>query len=162
METIDNKDATDLPQAPIVALDLGEKRVGVAVSDALSIVITRLEALPRTNWKQMLRDVDDLVRRFDAQTVVIGLPLRLNGSSGDAALGVRTLAQKFARSLNVPVYLHDERLSSVEAEQRLRADGHKADRVSRLVDSEAAAVILRDFIVSDQERVLVLPPEQTL
>ena len=110
----------------------------------------------------MLRDVVDLVRRFDAQTVVIGLPLRLNGSTGDAALEVRSLALKFARSLSVPVYLQDERLSSVAAEENLRAAGHKADRVSALVDSEAAAVILRDFIVSDQERVLVSPPEQTL
>ena len=162
METSDQNNATDVPRAPIVALDLGEKRVGVAVSDALSIAITRLEALPRTNWKQMLRDVADLVRRFDAQTVVIGLPLRLNGSSGDAALGVRSLALKFAQSLSVPVYLQDERLSSVAAEENLRAAGHKAERVPALVDSEAAAVILRDFIVSDQERVLVSPPEQTL
>ena len=162
METSDQNNPAGGPRAPIVALDLGEKRVGVAVSDALSIAITRLEALPRTNWKQMLRDVVDLVRRFDAQTVVIGLPLRLNGSTGDAALEVRSLALKFARSLSVPVYLQDERLSSVAAEENLRAAGHKADRVSALVDSEAAAVILRDFIVSDQEKVLVSPPEQTL
>ena len=55
--------------------------MGVAVSDALSISITRLEALPRTNWKQMLRVVTELLRRFDAKTVVIGLPLRLNGTT---------------------------------------------------------------------------------
>ena len=162
MATTDQKSATEAPRAPIIALDLGEKRVGVAVSDALSIAIKRLEALPRTNWKQMLRDVDDLVHRFDAQTVVIGLPLRLNGSTGDAALQVQSLALKFARSLNVPVYLQDERLSSVEAEENLRADGHTRERVSALVDSEAAAVILRDFLVSDQKRILVSSPEQTL
>ena len=162
MATTDQKNATHFPQAPMVALDLGEKRVGVAVSDALSIAITRLEAFPRTNWKQLLRDVSDLVRRFDAQTVVIGLPLRLNGSTGDAALEVRSIALKFARSLSVPVYLQDERLSSVAAEENLRADGHKTARVSALADSEAAAIILRDFLVSDQERVLVSPPEQTL
>ncbi len=142
-------------RAPIVAIDLGEKRVGIAVSDALSISITRLDALPRTNWKQLLRDVDNLIQRFDAQTVVIGLPLRLNGSSGDSALEVRRVAQKFARSLKVPVYLQDERLSSVEAEQNLMAEGHKPDRVSALVDSEAAAVILRDFLVDDQERAVM-------
>ena len=162
MATTDQKSATEAPRAPIIALDLGEKRVGVAVSDALSIAIKRLEALARTNWKQMLRDVDDLVHRFDAQTVVIGLPLRLNGSTGDAALQVQSLALKFARSLNVPVYLQDERLSSVEAEENLRADGHTRERVSALVDSEAAAVILRDFLVSDQKRILVSSPEQTL
>jgi putative Holliday junction resolvase len=162
MATADQKNAMEAPRAPIIALDLGEKRVGVAVSDALSISIRRLEALPRTNWKQMLRDVDDLVRLFDAQTVVIGLPLRLDGSAGDAALEVQSLALKFARSLKVPVYLQDESLSSVAAEENLRADGHKAEQVSALVDSEAAAVILRDFLVSNQEKLLVSPPEQTL
>ena len=162
MATTDQKNAMEAPRAPIIALDLGEKRVGIAVSDALSISIKRLEALPRTNWKQMLRDVDDLVRLFDAQTVVIGLPLRLDGSAGDAALEVQSLALKFARSLKVPVYLQDESLSSVAAEENLRADGHKAEQVSALVDSEAAAVILRDFLVSDQEKLLVSPPKQTL
>lgn len=142
-------------RAPIVAIDLGEKRVGIAVSDALSISITRLAALHRTSWKQLLRDVDNLIQRFDAQTVVIGLPLRLNGSCGDAALEVRRVAQKFARSLKIPVYLQDERLSSVEAEQNLRANGLKRDQIKGLVDSEAAAVILRDFLVDDQERTVV-------
>ena len=142
-------------QAPVVALDLGEKRVGVAVSDALSISISRLDALPRTNWKKLLRDVDNVVRRFDAQTMVIGLPLRLNGSSGDAALEVRTVARKFARSLKVPVYLQDERLTSFAAEQNLLTEGHKGDQLSALVDSEAAAVILRDFLSSGQDRILV-------
>ena len=145
-------------RAPVIAIDLGEKRVGIAVSDALLISITRLDALPRTNWKQLLRDVDNLIQRFDAQTVVIGLPLMLNGSSGDSALLVHQLAQKFAQSLNVPVYLQDERLSSVEAEQNLRAEGYKRDRISALVDSEAAAVILRDFLADDQERIVVPRP----
>jgi putative Holliday junction resolvase len=159
METADQKNAI---RAPILALDLGEKRVGIAVSDALSISITRLPALPRSSWKQMLRDVADLVLRFDAQTVVIGLPLRLNGSIGDSALEAQRMARKFALSLAVPVYLQDERLSSVEAEQNLRAEGHRGEKVSELVDSEAAAVILRDFIESRQEKILVPPAEQTV
>ena len=156
---------TDKPKnpirAPVVALDLGEKRVGIAISDELSITITRLAALPRTNWKQMLRDVADLLRRFDAQTVVIGLPLRLNGSAGDSALEASRVAQKFAQSLGLPVYLQDERLSSDEAEQNLRLEGHGRDKINRLVDSEAAAVILRDFLEGSQERILVTPSEQT-
>lgn len=155
-------DSGNQPRAPIVALDLGAKRIGVAVSDALAISITPLQALARTNWKQMLRDVDDLVRRFDAQTVVIGFPLRLNGSVGDSAVQARQLARKFARSLAVPVFLQDERLSSFAAEQNLRAEGRKRREVSTLVDSEAAAVILRDFIASDQERILVTASGQTL
>ena len=141
--------------APVLALDLGQKRVGAAVSDALSISITRLKAIPRTNWKQLLRDVDGLIQSFDAQTVVIGLPLRLNGSAGDAAEEVRSVAGKFAMSLKIPVYLQDERLSSREAEENLRAAGHRGVEVSELVDSEAAAVILSDFLTAGQKRILV-------
>jgi len=155
METADQKNSI---RAPVIALDLGRKRVGLAVSDALSISISRLDALPRTNWKQLLRDVEDLVRRFDAQTVVIGLPLRLNGAFGDSAVQARRMALKFAQSLAVPVYLQDERLSSVAAEENLRDEGYSREQLSALVDSEAAAIILRDFLVS-QERTLVLPPE---
>ena len=160
MDQFESKTTSDQPRAPIVAIDLGEKRVGVAVSDSLSISITRLEALPRTNWKQMLRAITELVRRFDAKTVVIGLPLRLNGSTGDAALKVREIALKLARSLPVPVYLQDERLTSMEAEQNLRAEGHQANKVAELVDSEAAAIILRDFLSSDQERIRITPAAQ--
>jgi putative Holliday junction resolvase len=155
METANDENSI---RAPVLALDLGQKRVGIAVSDALSISITRLAALHRTNWKQLLREVGDLVRRFDAQTLVIGLPLRLNGSIGDAAAEARALAGKFARSLTVPVYLQDERLSSAEAEESLRRDGHTREKVSALVDSEAAAIILRDFLNTDQHRMLVSPP----
>lgn len=148
---------TDSIRAPILALDLGSKRVGVAVSDSLSISINRLDAIQRTNWKQLLRDVEKLARRFDAQTLVIGLPLKLNGSLGDAALATRQTAQKFARSLRLPVYLQDERLSSAEAESNLRAAGVRAEDIGKRVDSEAAALILRDFLASDQERLLVSP-----
>jgi putative Holliday junction resolvase len=159
METADLKNAI---RAPILALDLGARRVGVAVSDSLSISITRLDALPRSSWKQLLRDVEQLIRRFDAQTVVIGLPLRLNGSTGDAALEARKVAVKFALSLSVPVYLQDERLSSREAEETLRAAGHERDQVAALVDSESAAVILRDFLAGGQEKILVAPGKRTL
>jgi putative Holliday junction resolvase len=154
---MENKDVTEPIHAPVLALDLGSKRVGVAVSDALSISINRLDVIPRTNWKQLLRDVDNLARRFDAKTLVIGLPLKLNGSLGDAALVIRETALKFARSLKLPVYLQDERLTSAEAEETLRAAGLRAEEIEGRVDSEAAALILRDFLASDQQRILVSP-----
>ncbi|HSS19332.1 MAG TPA: Holliday junction resolvase RuvX [Pyrinomonadaceae bacterium] len=157
MENTQGRYADDNPRPPMVALDLGEKRIGVAVSDELSITITRLKVLRRTNWKQLLQDVDAIVRRFDAKSLVIGLPLQANGSSGDAAAAIRTEAEKFARSLSIPVYLQNERLSSVEAEENLRADGHPKKRIQELIDAEAAAIILRDFIVTSEARTLVQP-----
>src|SRR6185369_9895663 len=95
---------------PILALDLGEKLVGAAISDDLLITIRRLAPLKRTNWKQLLRDVETLISDFDAQTLVIGLPLRLDGTAGNAALEVERIARNFAKSLKLKVYLQDERL----------------------------------------------------
>lgn len=158
MDLINAPDNTPIGiRPPVVALDLGEKRVGVAVSDTLMISITRLSALPRSNWKQLLRDVAALVRHYDAQTVVIGLPLKLDGSDGDAALEARRIARNFARSLKISVFLQDERLTSVAAEQNLLLQGYDRDQVSANVDSEAAALILGDFLSPHQTRIPVVP-----
>ena len=73
----------------------------------------RLPPLKRSNWKQLLQDVRHLVERFDAQTIVVGLPLRLDGTDGDAAKDVHRLATNLARSIALPVYLQDERLTSL-------------------------------------------------
>ncbi len=143
---------------PVLALDLGQKRVGVAASDSLLISITKLAPLTRSNWKQLLRDVGELVRRLDARTLVVGWPLKLDGARGSAALEAEAAAGKFARSLTIPVYLQDERLSSVEAEEQLRAAGKTTSEMRDLVDCQAAAIILRDFIAGGQPKVLVPVP----
>ena len=140
---------------PILALDLGQKRVGVAASDSMLISITKLSPLTRSNWKQLLRDVSELVRRLDARTLVIGLPLSFDGARGSAALETEYTAGKFARSLKIPVYLQDERLSSVEAEEQLRDVGKSTLEMKDLIDCQAAAIILMDFIAGREPRVLV-------
>ena len=145
------------PRAPVLALDLGEKTVGVAVSDALSITIKRLDSLKRSNWKDLLRNVAILIQRFDAQTLVIGLPLSLDGVTRSAAEQVEKLAVNFARSLRVPVYLQDERLTSEEARESLQQEGYNAADIDRLIDSEAAAIILRDFLNNPNQILLVAP-----
>jgi putative Holliday junction resolvase len=147
----------DNPLGPIVALDLGQKRVGVAVSDSNLISITKLPVLTRSNWKRLLNDVTELVRRFDARSLVIGLPLSLEGTEGSAALEARRIAEKFALSLGISVYLQDERLTSAEAEDQLRAAGYTASEIPGLVDGQSAAIILSDFMSMGQPRILVSP-----
>ena len=142
---------------PILALDLGEKLVGAAISDERLITTKRLLPLKRSSWKKLLQDIQKLVERFDAQTIVVGLPLRLDGTEGDAAQNVRRLASNLARSVVQPVYLQDERLTSFAATENLKAEGLKPDEIPALVDGEAAATILRDFLVADQERIHVDP-----
>src|SRR5436853_484888 len=137
---------------PILALDLGQKLIGVAVSDERLVTTKRLPPLQRSNWKKLLQDLRNLVERFDAQTIVIGLPLRLDGTAGDAAKDVQRLATNLAKSIALPVYLQDERLTSRAAVENLRAEGVKPGDIPKLIDGEAAAMILRDFLVSGQTR----------
>ncbi|HKN83527.1 MAG TPA: Holliday junction resolvase RuvX, partial [Pyrinomonadaceae bacterium] len=87
---------------PILALDLGQKLIGVAVSDERLVTAKRLPPLQRSNWKKLLQDLRNLVERFDAQTIVIGLPLRLDGTAGDAAKDVQRLATNLAKSIDLP------------------------------------------------------------
>jgi len=140
---------------PILALDLGEKLVGVAVSDELLVTTKRLPPLKRSSWKRLLLEIRELIARFDAQTIVVGLPLRLDGTDGDAAQNVRRLALNLAKSVSQPVYLQDERLTSFAATENLKAEGLKPNDIPDQVDGEAAATILRDFIVSDQNRIRI-------
>ena len=134
------------PSGRLLALDLGEKRVGVAISDELLITVRPLPFLSRTNWKKLLTAVADLLQGFDAKALVIGLPLNLDGTEGQAAREARRQARNFELSLKVPVFLQDERLTSRDAEETLRSSGRSGDDIRKQLDSEAAAIILRDFI----------------
>jgi putative Holliday junction resolvase len=136
------------PGRRLLALDLGRKRVGVAVSDEHWLAVSPLKALPRTNWKKLLSEVSEIVRSFDAQALVLGLPLRLDGTEGEEAAEARRLARNFNLSLQIPVLLQDERLTSREAEESLRLEGHSLQSIREEVDSRAAAIILEDFISS--------------
>ena len=140
---------------PILALDPGEKLVGAAVSDEKLITIKRLPPLKRSNWKKLLQDLLSLIERFDVKTIVIGLPLSLDGTEGEAAKKVQQLAQNLARSVSIPVFLQDERLTSFEAMENLKAEGKRREDIPALIDGEAAALILRDFLRTDQDRILV-------
>jgi putative holliday junction resolvase len=134
-------------QAPgrLIAIDLGAKRVGVAVCDELRMTVRRVETLQRRSWKDLLSRVSRRVAEFDAHGLVIGLPLNLDGSEGAAAAKAREIASKFERSLSIPVHLQDERLTSEEAKSRLRHTDNDLD-----IDSEAAAIILEDFLARER------------
>ena len=134
----------------LLALDLGTKRVGVAVSDELQLSTRPLAPIERRSWKDLLRRVIGLVESHQANAVVIGLPIRLDGAEGSAAKATRDIAQKFQRSLAVPVFLQNESLTSFDAQTRLKSTGQSAAAIAQQVDSEAAAIILRDFISEQQ------------
>jgi putative Holliday junction resolvase len=132
----------------LLAIDLGAKRVGIALSDEMRITARPLEVIERTSWKELLRQIAALIEEWSASGLVIGLPLSLDGTERSAADDARAIAEKFRRSLNVPVYLQDERLTTFAAESLMKAE--RNNRTS--VDSEAAAIILRDFMEIESRR----------
>jgi|SRR5437870_4717263 len=134
----------------LLAIDLGAKRVGVAVCDELRITVRPLAVINRRSWKDLLRQVSGQIDSVKAQGLVIGLPLNFDGTEGPAAQEAREVADKFRKSLDIPVYLEDERLTTAEASERLRLDGYEASEIQRNVDSQAAAIILQDFIAREQ------------
>lgn len=136
----------DVPKGRLLALDLGGKRVGMAISDELRITVRPLPPLRRTNWKQLLASVSDIIQSFDARALVIGLPLNLDESVGEAAEEARRIARNFQLSLRVPVYLHDEKLTTRAADEALRDEGLDDSTRRERLDSTAAAIILSDFI----------------
>ena len=129
----------------LLALDLGAKRVGVAVCDELRLTVRPLEMIERRSWKDLLHHVTERIDKLEARGLVIGLPLNMDGSEGGAAQEARKVADKFRQSLKLPVYLQDERLTTEEAKSRLRDTGSPRE-IDRQVDSESAAIILQDFI----------------
>jgi putative Holliday junction resolvase len=130
----------------LVALDPGTKRVGVAVTDELQFAARPLFTLDRTGWKKLLLQIKDILAEFDAVGLIIGLPYNFDGSESEMSQEARRLARNFSLSLEIPVILQDERASSYEARGNLWKMGADQKKARRTVDSEAAAVILRDFL----------------
>lgn len=149
-ETAKSRDLTDISGVPesgrIVAIDPGTKRIGLAVCDDHRVVARPLPFLQRTSWKKLLLQVKNILAGYDAVALVVGLPYNFDGSEGEMTSVARDMARKFSLSLNVPVYLQDERATSYEARGRLWKAGVEGDRMRAVVDSEAASIILSDFL----------------
>ena len=132
----------------VLAIDIGSKRVGLAVSDEMRLSVRTLPALPRTPWKRLVGSLADLCQKFDVRSIVLGLPLRLDGSEGDAALEARRVARNLELSLKLPLFLQNESLTSKAAEAALRVRGLGDEEIASKVDSEAASIILGDFLTT--------------
>jgi putative holliday junction resolvase len=130
----------------IIALDPGTKRIGVAVCDELRVTTRPLERITRESWKKLLAAVRNIVAELDAVALVIGLPLESDGTESPMSAEARDMARKFALSLDIPVLLQDERVTSYEAKSRLWDRGVDPRDARKLVDSEAASIILSDFL----------------
>jgi putative Holliday junction resolvase len=129
----------------ILAVDLGTKRVGLAVTDPLQIVVSPLETIPYRSRQQLVERLTRLVCDRDVETVVIGLPLGTDGREGEGCRRSRNVARDLEAG-GIRTVLWDERLSTRRAEEILRAAGTSRKHVPRRLDRVAAAVILREYL----------------
>ena len=129
----------------IVALDVGDARIGVAVSDASRLIASPVEVIHRVGFGPDVKRVQEICRRYDTTLVLSGLPLNLNGIEGPQAAKVRLFCQQLEK-VGLVVYYQDERLTTVTAENALLEQNmHRAQR-RQTVDKVAAAVILQQYL----------------
>lgn len=132
----------------ILALDLGKKRIGLAISDPLGITAQGLPNLVRTNKRTDLAALDELARERQAAMILIGNPINMGGVEGRQSGWVREFAAALARRTGLPVKFWDERLTSVEAGRVLRSSGISIAKRAAAVDRLSAVILLQSYLDS--------------
>jgi putative Holliday junction resolvase len=137
----------------ILGLDIGSKRIGVALSDMLRITAQALETIESKDTQADIRKIRELVDANQVDEIVVGVPYNMNGSEGPQAEKVKVFIQELAERIDVPVREWDERLSTVAAERvLLEADMSRAKR-RKVIDKVAAAIILQGYLDHRQEEL---------
>ena len=127
-----------------LALDLGDRRIGVARSDALGMIARPLEMFERRSRAQDYRYIQDLIADNHVEALIVGLPLNMDGTEGSQADWVRDYVSELEQEISIPVHFWDERLTTEEAKDILRAQGKTASK--EWIDAVGAAVILQRYL----------------
>jgi len=138
-----------------LGLDVGDRWIGVALSDPGGILASPLTIIERTEDSQALAAIADIINKEQVGKIVVGLPLSLDGNLSGQAEKVKEFTQKLAEHIKIPMEYRDERLTTVMAQRLKRASGGKKGRGKTRYDAEAAAIILQGYL--DESH----PPELT-
>jgi putative Holliday junction resolvase len=130
----------------VLGLDVGSRRIGVAVSDGLGITAQGLETLERRNKKYDFEHLRRVIRAYDVREIVVGLPLRMSGAEGTQSEKMRVFADELRQKFGLPVHLWDERLTSAEANRFLRETELSIEKRGKAVDRMAAILILQGWM----------------
>ncbi len=129
-----------------LGLDVGSKRIGVAGCDGTGLIATGLTTIERTSFDRDVAQLRELVEQRQVHVLVVGLPYALDGTLGSQARTVKKFALRLAAALQLPVEYVDERLTSFEAEEQLKAENRSPSRNKGLIDRKAAAIILQQWL----------------
>lgn len=130
----------------VLGLDVGSRRIGVAVSDPLGITAQGLETLQRRNKRHDFEHLERVIREYGVQEIVVGLPLRMSGAEGTQSEKMRIFAEELRKRFGLPVHLWDERLTSAEANRFLRETELSIEKRGKAVDRMAAVLILQGWM----------------
>ena len=146
MPHADDGQARSPSHGRVLGLDVGSRRIGIAVSDPLGITAQGLETLQRTNKRQDFEYLRRVIDQYEVREIVVGLPLRMSGAEGTQAEKMRAFAEELAKRFHLPVHLWDERLTSAEANRFLRETELSIEKRGKAVDRMAAVLILQGWM----------------
>lgn len=137
----------DNPSHPrVLGLDVGSKRIGLAVSDLLGITAQGIETIHRQNKRLDFAQLENVIREYEVAEIVVGYPLRMSGAEGIQAEKMQRFAEELRQRFPLPVHLWDERLSSAQANRLLRETEMSIKRRGQVVDQMAAVLILQSWM----------------
>jgi putative holliday junction resolvase len=145
------------PRGRVLALDVGKKRIGLAISDELGITAQGIETLQRTRIRADLEKLKDLAREWNVRSLLVGKPLHMSGSESRQGEYTREFAERLGRYLQLPVIFLDERLTSVEADRLMRESGASLEKRKNAVDRLAAVLLLESYLAHHS---LPTPPDE--
>ena len=132
----------------VLGLDVGSRRIGIAVSDPLGITAQGLETLQRRNKRADFEYLGRVIREYEVKEIVVGLPLRMSGAEGTQADKMQIFAEELRKRFRLPVHLYDERLTSAEANRLLRETELSIEKRGKAVDRMAAVLILQGWMAN--------------
>ncbi len=135
-------------QHPVLGIDHGEARIGLAITDVVGILAHPLETI-QVKTREPISRIVELIAERQIQQIVIGLPLRMDGSEGTAAEKIRNFAVELAEKVSISISYQDERLTTVSAAAKLHQAGRNAKKQKTMIDQAAAVEILTEWL-SDQ------------
>jgi putative holliday junction resolvase len=130
----------------VLGLDVGSRRIGIAVSDGLGITAQGLPTLQRRNKRTDLAALEQVIQQYSIKEIVVGLPLRMSGEEGIQSDKMQVFAEDLRKRFKLPVHLWDERLTSVEANRLLREMELSIEKRAKAVDRMAAILILQGWM----------------
>ena len=146
MITLEEFKKKQLDRCRLIGLDLGSKRIGVSICDEKQLIATPFKTIERSSYKDLINELQNIIKDNNIKGIIIGNPLNMDGSSGSSAQSTKDISDNISRSIDLPICLWDERLSTVGAFNLSSQLDVNISKREKKIDENAAAFILQGAI----------------